>query len=101
MKRTPKTATRRQPSVATERRGKGPSGSGHFLRRKVNRFYQIFSEKTTVLDYKDVDRLSKFLTEKGKIVPRRITGLTAKQQRMLARAIKQARHAGLLPFQTE
>jgi small subunit ribosomal protein S18 len=50
------------------------------------------------IDYKDVDLLRKFVTERGKILPRRITGLTAKQQRDLTQAIKRARIMALLPF---
>jgi small subunit ribosomal protein S18 len=50
------------------------------------------------IDYKDVDLLKRFITERGKILPRRITGLTAKQQRKLTSAIKQARILALLPF---
>jgi len=50
------------------------------------------------IDYKDVDLLKKFITERGKILPRRITGLTAKQQRDLTTAIKRARLLALLPF---
>ncbi len=50
------------------------------------------------IDYKDVDLLRKFVTERGKILPRRITGLTAKQQRTLTTAIKRARVVALLPF---
>jgi len=51
-----------------------------------------------LIDYKDVDLLRKFVTERGKILPRRITGLTAKQQRDLTLAIKRARLVALLPF---
>jgi small subunit ribosomal protein S18 len=50
------------------------------------------------IDYKDVDLLRKFITERGKVLPRRITGLTAKQQRDLTIAIKRARVLALLPF---
>ncbi len=50
------------------------------------------------IDYKDVDLLRKFITERGKILPRRITGLTAKQQRNLTVSIKRARIMALLPF---
>lgn len=53
---------------------------------------------TDMLDYKDIDLLRKFVTEQGKILPRRSTGLTAKQQRKLTKAIKQARILALLPF---
>jgi small subunit ribosomal protein S18 len=51
-----------------------------------------------IIDYKDVDLLRKFITERGKILPRRITGLTSKQQRDLTVAIKRARIIALLPF---
>ncbi len=51
-----------------------------------------------VVDYKDVRRLQRFLTERGKILPRRATGLTAKQQRQVARAIRRARQIALLPY---
>jgi small subunit ribosomal protein S18 len=50
------------------------------------------------IDYKDVDLLRKFITERGKILPRRISGLTAKQQRDLTTAIKRARMLALLPY---
>ena len=50
------------------------------------------------IDYKDVDLLRKYITERGKILPRRITGLTCKQQRDLTQAIKRARILALLPF---
>jgi small subunit ribosomal protein S18 len=51
-----------------------------------------------VIDYKDLELLRKFITERGKILPRRITGLTAKQQRDLTTAVKRARIVALLPF---
>ncbi len=54
-----------------------------------------------MIDYKDSERLAKFLTEKGKILGRRITGNCATHQRALARAIKRARHSALLAFQLE
>ncbi|NCO73870.1 MAG: 30S ribosomal protein S18 [Cyanobacteria bacterium] len=50
------------------------------------------------IDYKDLELLHKFVTERGKMLPRRITGLTARQQRDLTRAVKQARLVALLPF---
>lgn len=50
------------------------------------------------IDYKDTDLLRKFITERGKILPRRITGLTARQQRDLTAAVKRARMLALLPF---
>lgn len=51
-----------------------------------------------VADYKDPARLKKYLTERGKVLPRRITGLSAKQQRDVSLAIKRARHLALLPY---
>jgi small subunit ribosomal protein S18 len=50
------------------------------------------------IDYKDIDLLSLFLTEQGKILPRRATGVTVQQQRKLTKAIKRARIVSLLPF---
>ena len=50
------------------------------------------------IDYKDIELLRKFITERGKILPRRITGLTAQQQRDLTVAVKRARAIALLPF---
>ena len=52
------------------------------------------------IDYKDIDLLTLFVTEQGKILPRRATGVTVQQQRKLAKAIKQARILGLFPFVT-
>ncbi|NGX42730.1 MAG: 30S ribosomal protein S18 [Chlamydiae bacterium] len=53
------------------------------------------------IDYKDLDTLSQFITERGKILPRRITGVSAFHQRLLSSAIKRARHMALLPFVAE
>ena len=64
-------------------------------RKKVCVFCQ---EKTEVIDYKDVNRLKKFVTEGGKMLPRRMSGTCAKHQRELSKAIKRARVAALLPF---
>ncbi len=66
--------------------------------KKVCAFCQ---EKVEVIDYKDVARLKKFITEGGKILPRRMSGVCAKHQRELATAIKRARVAALLPFKAE
>ena len=59
------------------------------------------AENFEYIDYKDVETLSKFITERGKILPRRITGVSAYYQRRLAKAIKLARHVALLPFVAE
>ncbi|KPK42514.1 MAG: 30S ribosomal protein S18 [Omnitrophica WOR_2 bacterium SM23_29] len=55
-------------------------------------------EKVSGIDYKDVSKLSRFITERGKIIPSRISGNCAKHQRQLARAVKRARLAAFLPF---
>jgi len=67
-------------------------------RRKVCRFC-AFDE--TMVDYKDERRLSRFITDRGKIVPRRITGTCARHQRQLTREIKRARHAGVIAYTSE
>ncbi|EMR05547.1 MULTISPECIES: 30S ribosomal protein S18 [Bhargavaea] len=67
-------------------------------RRKVCYFT---SNNITHIDYKDVDLLKKFISERGKILPRRVTGTSAKWQRKLTVAIKRARIMGLLPFTAE
>lgn len=58
-------------------------------------------DKIETIDYKEVNRLRKFITERGKILPRRITGNCAKHQRQLTTAIKRARNIALLPFTAE
>jgi len=64
-------------------------------RKKVCYFTQNHIE---YIDYKDVELLKKYVTDRGKILPRRVTGTSAKYQRKLAIAIKRARHMALLPF---
>ena len=59
------------------------------------------AEKVEKIDYKDVARLRKFVSERSKILPRRVTGTCAKHQRELTDAIKRARHVALLPFISE
>ena len=67
-------------------------------RRKVCSFCQ---NKVEAIDYKDINTLKKYITEGGKILPRRMTGVCAKHQRVLAKAIKRARVVDLLPFKGE
>jgi small subunit ribosomal protein S18 len=66
-----------------------------FPRRKVSRFTE---EKTLYIDYKNYRVLRDFVTERGKIMPRRITGNTARHQRMLTTAIKRARFMALIAY---
>ncbi len=67
-------------------------------RRKVCSFCV---DKVEAIDYKDVPRLRRYITERGKILPRRISGACAKHQRQLTVAIKRARNVALLPFTAE
>jgi small subunit ribosomal protein S18 len=69
-----------------------------FIRKKKCRFCM---DKVAAIDYKDVALLRKMITEKGKILPSRITGLCARHQKYLARAIKRARQMTLMPFVAE
>ena len=66
------------------------------IRRKKG--CRVSGEDALVIDYKDLDLLSEYITETGKIIPSRITGTSAKYQRQLTAAIKQARFLALLPF---
>ena len=67
-------------------------------RRKVCAFC---ADKIDMIDYKDTQRLRRYLSERGKIVPRRVTGTCARHQRQLTTAIKRARHLALLPYVTD
>jgi small subunit ribosomal protein S18 len=76
-------------------RGQGRGGKGKmFFRKKVCRF----CTQKAKIDYKDSDGLRRYTTERGKILPRRITGTCAKHQRRLALEIKRARALALLPY---
>jgi small subunit ribosomal protein S18 len=79
-----------------DRIGRGGKGKV-FFKKKVCKF----CVQKLKIDYKDADTLRRFITERGKILPRRITGTCAKHQRALAVAIKQARSIALLPFVAE
>ena len=68
---------------------------GGMRRRKV---CQFCAEKTSEIDYKDVETLKKYVTERGKILPKRITGTCAMHQREVTKAIKRARIVALLPY---
>lgn len=70
-------------------------GGGQRRRKKVCYFC---ANHIDYIDYKDVELLKRYISEKGKILPRRVTGTSAKYQRMLTTAIKRARHMALLPY---
>ncbi len=75
--------------------GGGPGGRKFFRRKKVCKFTV---EKIDTISYRDVRLLQQFVSDRGKIIPRRLTGTSAPFQRKLTRAIKQARAIALLPF---
>lgn len=71
------------------------------FRRPKKKVCSFCVEKVNHVDYKDVRKLSKFITERGKILPRRVTGNCSKHQRQLTIAIKRARSIAFLPFTAE
>ncbi len=84
-------------AFAKSERPEGPAkrrGGMHARRRKVC----VFCGKDSVIDYKDANKLRKYISEGGKILPRRITGNCAKHQRELTTAIKRARQMAILPY---
>lgn len=86
------------PGAAPAAGAGGGAGGGRrpfFRRRKTCPFSGANAPK---IDYKDVKLLSRYVSERGKIVPSRITAVSAKKQRELAQAIKRSRHLGLLPY---
>jgi len=67
-------------------------------RERSNKVCRFCQDKVVKIDYKDERRLSRFVTEQGKIIPRRVTGTCARHQRQLAVAVKRARQIALLPY---
>ena len=85
----------KQPERERAPRTARPANANNRRRKKVCVFCE---EKINYIDYKDAGRLRKFVSERGKILPRRISGTCAKHQRELQTAIKRARHVALLPY---
>jgi small subunit ribosomal protein S18 len=81
--------------AAARKKARKAKKKGMFQRRKVCRFC---ADKSAVLDYKEVKTLRLFISETGKVTPRRISGTCSKHQRKLAVCIKRARHIALLPY---
>ncbi len=77
------------------------SEPGSDFRSKKRKQCPFTSAGIRFIDYKDINTLSRFITERGKILPRRITGVSAYFQKQLTNAIKRARHMALLPFVAE
>ena len=78
--------------------GEGGGGGGERRFFAKPKFCQFCADKQLTIDYKKVDLLKRYITDDGKIRPRRQTGACARHQRVVAGAIKQARHIALLPF---
>ena len=73
-------------------------GNGMRRRKKVCVFC---ADKNNVIDYKDVNKLKRYVSERGKILPRRITGTCAKHQRAITVAVKRARHVAIMPYSVD
>ena len=83
---------------------KGNRPEGGFKRRGGRRRKKVCvfcASENNVIDYKDTNKLKRYVSERGKILPRRITGNCAKHQRALTVAIKRARHVALMPYTVE
>ncbi len=79
-----------------EDRGDAPRRKPNMHRRK--KVCAFCGEKAPKVDYKDVNTLKRYVSERGKILPRRITGTCAKHQRAITTAVKRARHIALMPY---
>ena len=84
--------------MANREGGRRNSGKLRRTKRKVCAFCM---DKSEFIDYKDINKLRKYVTERGKILPRRISGNCSKHQRELTTAIKRARQVALLPYSAE
>lgn len=85
------------PRIMRPTRGRDMQKKRVYVRRRVCRFCQ---DQNLTIDYKDPKMLKHFITERGKIMPRRMTGTCANHQRKLKEAINMARHIAFLPFTT-
>ena len=91
-------AGRENKSGAPMRNGANGGGMRRGASRRRPKFCYYCVEKQEKVDYKDVEKLRKYISERGKIIPRRVTGNCAKHQRLLTEAIKRARYMALLPY---
>ena len=77
---------------------KNDNDNEYRVRRIKKKVCQFCANENAVIDYKDYDKIKRFVSEKGKILPRRVTGNCAKHQREVMVAVKRARHIAILPF---
>jgi small subunit ribosomal protein S18 len=80
---------------------RGPRDSSRAPKRQHRKVCSFCAEKVDYIDYKEVSRLRRFVSDRGKILPRRVTGTCAKHQRPLTVALERARAIALLPYTTE
>lgn len=84
--------------MANTRDSRGDSPMRKRMSRRRKKVCTACSDNLTSIDYKDVNKLRRYISERGKILPRRITGACAKHQRAITVAVKRARHIALLPY---
>ena len=82
-------------------RGAGPRDSSRAPKRQHRKVCSFCMEKVSYIDYKETSRLRRFISDRGKILPRRVTGTCARHQRPLTTALERARAIALLPYTTE
>ncbi|WP_139906225.1 30S ribosomal protein S18 [Clostridium thermarum] len=88
--------------MSNDRKDRGDAKKGGSrMKRGKKKVCAFCVDKADTIDYKDINKIRKFVTERGKILPRRISGNCAKHQRALTEAVKRARNIALLPFTTE
>jgi small subunit ribosomal protein S18 len=89
------------PREGRERNSGGGAGGGGKMRKPKKRVCNFCIDKVVHIDYKDVNKIRRYVSERGKIIPRRISGNCAKHQRQVTVAIKRARNIAFLPFTTD
>jgi len=83
-----------------KRNKKGAKGDKPF-RKPRKKVCSLCVEKQDELDYKDIEKVKKYVSDKGKILPRRVTGTCAKHQRKVVEAVSRARHIALIPYSVQ
>ena len=85
-------------TIARDKKSSGDKKSSAYPRRQKRKYCYFCKEKVDYIDYKDVSTLRRFLSERGKIRPRRVTGTCAQHQAELGKAVKNSREVALLPY---
>jgi small subunit ribosomal protein S18 len=90
-----------RPPEREQRSGGGPGGPRGGPKRQHRKVCAFCADKVDYIDYKEISRLRRFVSDRGKILPRRVTGTCARHQRPLTTALERARAIALLPYTTE